>query len=215
MERDTPRETAREWLNLELDGRLSPDLLARLETALAVEPHLVRERTELARLDRLLAASRVPVDSQLRRRVMADLPAAGWEARSSKSWRAAVALLLLLGGAAAALVGMGSARLVPASPFLGAVSAVADLFTAAALTGAGLLAASWKGLGLALGELAGGSVTGIAALAVLVLCLNLLFFSLLRGATRAAVAPAERRDGPGAGRVRERTERPRGGGPPG
>lgn len=187
------RETAREWINLELDGQLPPAEGSRLHESLAADPGLAREREELLRLDQLLAESCVAVDARFKAQVMGSLPAAGWEARHPRSWRFAVALLLLLGALAAALVGMGSARLVPQSPFLGALGAVTDLFVAATLAGAGMLAASWKGLGLALGALAGESVASIAVLGVLVLSLNLLFFSLLRSTTRTAAASAESR----------------------
>lgn len=190
------RETAREWINLELDGQLPPSESSRLQEDLAADPGLAREREELLRLDQLLVASRVAVDARFKAQVMGSLPAAGWEARHPRSWRFALALLLLMGAGAAALVGMGSARLVPQSPFLGAVGAVTDLFVAATLAGAGMLAASWKGLGLALGALAGESVTGIVVLGVLVLSLNLLFISLLRSATRAATVTSDgRREG--------------------
>lgn len=182
------RATLREWLSLELDDALDSDQRRQLHRHLESDPELRRERASLARLDVLLTASRAPVRAGFAHQVVSSLPVAGWEARHPRSWRLAVALLLLLGGGAAALVGVGSARLMPGSPFLGAVGAVMDLFTAAALTGAGLLAASWKGLGLALGQLAAGSTASLVAFAVLVVCLNLLFVMLLRGKARAAVA---------------------------
>jgi hypothetical protein len=189
------RETAQEMLNHELDGRLSAAEARALGERLAADPALARERAELQRLEHLLGASRIGVVGGFRRRVMESLPAAGWEARHPRSWRFAVALLVLLGGASAALVGAGSARLAPGGSLVGALVAVADLFKAAALAGGGLVAASWKGLGLALGELVAGSPAAVAVFALLVLSLNLLLVALLRGSARAARVPVERERG--------------------
>ena len=183
--------TAREWLSTALDAELGEGERAALAAQVAQDPDLAREQEELRRLSQLLASSRVAVAPGFGRQVMSALPAAGWEARHPRSWRLAVAVLLLLGGASAAFVGTGSARLSPAGPLLATVGAVADLFSTAALTGAGMLAASWKGLGLALSELLSGSPLGVGAFALLVLSANGLFFLLWRGAVRA-VAPAGR-----------------------
>lgn len=188
-----------ELLDQEAEGELSSTQRAELAQALAAEPALERERRELAALNRLLASGRVPVRHGFAQQVVKALPAAGWEARHPRSWRLAVALLLVLGAASAALVGAGSARFAPTSPFLGAVAAVGDLFSTAALAGAGLLAASWKGIGLAMRELASGSWVSAVVLGLLVVSLNVLLFLQLRSSRRqaaAAVAATDRDDLP-------------------
>jgi hypothetical protein len=73
---------------------------------------------------------------------------------------------------------------------LGAFEALFDLALTATQTGAGLLTASWQGVGLAVHELFGGSPLRLAVFGLGVLCLNLLFFRLLR---RPAVELENRR----------------------
>ncbi len=192
-------EIVHEWLDQELEGELPGPQRAELAKALAADPALEREHRELAALTRLLAAGRVRVRHGFAQQVVKALPAAGWEARHPRSWRLAVALLLLLGGASAALVGAGSARLAPATPFLGAVAAVGDLFRTAALAGAGMLAASWKGVGLAMQELTRGSWLTLGALGLVVVSLNVLLFLQVRSSRRQAatsVAGADRDEAP-------------------
>jgi hypothetical protein len=60
----------------------------------------------------------------------------------------------------------------------------------AALAGAGLLGASWTGLGLVLDKVISSPVS-LGAFGLLVLCLNLLLVSLIRR-RRPAEAPARR-----------------------
>jgi len=180
--------TCQEWMHLAVDGELGDAELTALREALDREPSLAREYQELVELDRRLAASRKPVSPELIQQVMAGLPAAGWEARHPRTWGLVASLLLLLGGLSAAMVGMGSAQLSGAGSFFGALGAVANMFGAAALAGAGMLGASWKGLGLALGQVLAGSTLSLGVFAFLVLCLNLLFVSLWRGAVRAVSA---------------------------
>lgn len=190
-------ETLRQWLYLGSED-LGPTERAELESALAADPELAREAAELERLDRMIQVECLPVRNGFRQTVMSQLPAAGWEAHHPRSWRLAIGLFLGLAGAAAALFGMGSAHLGAGGAFVGALTAVADLFRSAVLAGAGLLAASWKGLGLTLGEATQGSKLTIAALGLLTLCLNVLFFMLRRSTKRSvpAVGPGrgERKD---------------------
>ncbi len=181
----TDRETLREWLYREQEGDLAPAEAAELAAALARDPGLAREREELGHLSRLLASESLPVRPGFRHQVMSALPPAGWEAQHPRSWWLAASLFLILAGAGAALVGLGSGRLAGEGALFSAVAALTDLFRSAALAGAGLLAASWKGLGLTLGHVADGSRLTAAALGFGVLCLNLLFLALWRGARRA------------------------------
>ena len=191
--------TYQEWLDLELDGDLPAARAASLAGHLAGCADCRAERQELARLHDRLAAARVAVRAGFRAEVMAALPAAGWEARSPRAWRLPLALFAFLAGAGAVLAGISTAQLHPGAPFLAALGAVADLMMAAALAGAGLLGASWSGIGLALGEIFAGSKGTLAAFAGLVVGLNLVLFLLLwhRTATAksSAVAPERRRRG--------------------
>lgn len=190
-------ETLRQWLYIGPED-LGQTERAELEAALAADPELAREAGELERLDRLIRQESLPVRNGFRQTVMSQLPAAGWEAQHPRSWRLAIGLFIGLAGAAAALFGMGSAHLGTGGAFLGALTAVADLFRSAVLAGAGLLAASWKGLGLTLGEATQGSKLTIVALGLLTVCLNVLFFMLRRGAKRpvpaAGLSRGERKD---------------------
>ena len=168
--------TYREWLNLDADGLLAGAERGLLEEHLTACGDCRRERQELAALAALIESSAVPVRSGFRDTVMASLPAAGWEARSPRTWRFPAAVFVLLGGLAAALMVAGSA----AEPSgLTALLAVGGMLQAATLAGAGLLAASWKGVGL-LVENVISSPMSLGAFGFLVLCLNLLLFSLTR-----------------------------------
>lgn len=181
-------ETLREWASLELDGELSPRERAELQRASERDPRLARERAHLTQLATLLRSEDLALDAGFKAQVLRSLPAAGWEARHPRSWKFAVGLLLLLGGLSAALVGAGSAELAPAGPFVGALTALLDSFRAAAMAGAGLLAASWKGLGLALGAALSGSWIGKVAFGLFVVSVNLMFYLLWRGSGRTASA---------------------------
>jgi hypothetical protein len=77
---------------------------------------------------------------------------------------------------------------------MSALLAVGSMLQAALLAGAGLLAASWKGIGLVFEEVISSPVS-LGAFGFLVLCLNLLLVSLIRR-KRPARAAARR---PGAG----------------
>ena len=56
---------------------------------------------------------------------------------------------------------------------------MAELFRSAALAGAGLLTASWSGVGLALGEVLSRSTMGFVAFGVFVLGIDCLFLRYL------------------------------------
>jgi anti-sigma factor RsiW len=167
--------TYRDWLNLDVDGLLAGEEKNRLEQHLAACAECRREHEELTALESLIRRSAVAVRPDFRGAVMSSLPAAGWEARAPRTWRFPAAVFVLLGLAAALLV-TGSAS---APSGLTALLAVGGMFRAAALAGAGLLAASWKGIGLVVEDIISSPVS-LGAFGFLVLCLNLLLISLIR-----------------------------------
>lgn len=169
-----------EWLDLDVEDALGPAERKSLVAALAADPQLAAERQRLVELRALLASGKVPVEPTFSLRVMAELPAAGWEARHPRYWAVAMAVAALLATASAVLLGIGSARLGPSLPFGAAAAAVLDLFVAGASAGAGLLGASWRGVGLMVGNLLQTSPAHLLVAAFGVGCLNLLVLQLLR-----------------------------------
>ncbi len=176
-------DTYRLWLDLDLEGELAPRESAQLQRHLVTCASCREEQATLGRLQETLAASHVPVREGFREDVMASLPAAGWEGRHPRTWTAAMAVLALLVSAAAFLVAQGDPS-GALGPVAGTVAAVLDLFASSMVTGAGLLSASWRGVGLAVQEAVSGSPGGMIVLGVGVVALNVLFFSLLRGTAR-------------------------------
>lgn len=170
----------REWLELEADGRLDGEERHELDRHASGCAACREERRVLAALRRTLERSRVGVRAGFTAEVMARLPAAGWEGSAPRAWRLPLALLAAFAAAAAALVGVSSARFHPGVPFAGAVAAVADMFQTAALAGAGMLAASWRGIGLAVRELFSTSPGTVVAFVVLVVAVDLLAIALIR-----------------------------------
>lgn len=197
----------RQWLDLDLAGELAETDRTRLEAHLEGCAECRAERRSLAALDGLLAAGRVPVregfDAQVQARVKASLP--GWEAarspvHSPAAWRWPAAALAALLAATAVLVGWASPQLAPGGSFAGALAALGDLFATSALAGAGLLGASWQGIGMVTSEALGEIPGGLVAFTVLVVCLNLLLIALVR--RRNSTVSAEAGTGaetPGAG----------------
>lgn len=168
--------TYREWLNLDADGLLEGEERTLLNEHLASCAECGREREELSALDGLLRSSALAVRPDFKGTVMSSLQPAGWEARSPRTWRFPAAVFVLLGGLAAALMVAGSS----AEPSgLSAFLAVGSMFQAALLAGAGLLGASWKGVGLVFQEVI-SSPMSLGAFGFLVLCLNLLLISMIR-----------------------------------
>jgi anti-sigma factor RsiW len=182
--------TYREWLNLDADGSLGSGERALLDEHLASCAECRHEREGILALDALLRRSALPVRPDFGASVMAALPTAGWEARSPRAWRFTAAVIVLLGGFAAVLLIAGSA---PASSGLGALFAVGGMLQAAAVAGAGLLGASWTGLGLVLDKVISSPVS-LGAFGLLVLCLNLFLISLIRRRRPAGVAARSRMD---------------------
>lgn len=189
---DMEHETYREWLDLDLAGELGAEEDRRLQAHLEGCADCRAERHTLQALDTFLAAGRVQVREDFADQVMASLPVAGWEGRSPKAWRWPLAALAALVVAVGALLGLSSPELAPAGSAAGALGAVTDLFVTGALTGAGLLGASWQGIGLVAREALSEIPGGLLAFAVLVVCLNFLLFSLVRRRPAEAGADSER-----------------------
>jgi anti-sigma factor RsiW len=169
----------REWLEMEADGTLQPERRAPLERHLAACPECRAEREDLAELNALLRRQSLAVQPDFRDDVMAALPDAGWEGRHPRTWQFPAAVILLLGGIAAFLLGSNASELGAGSSGLEALGAVAGMFGAAIQAGAGLLFAAGSGASLIAGEVFSSPVS-LVAFGFLVVCLNLLLFSLLR-----------------------------------
>jgi hypothetical protein len=183
----------REWIELESDEELRSERQRELLSEhLAACESCTRERAHNRQLRAALDSARIAVRPDFATAVMAALPAAGWEARSPRTWAMPLTLFGLLGAAAAAVVGIEAARLQPSGPLASAFSALADLFGAALLTGGGLLGASWRGVGMAVREVVGDSTGSLVALGALAVGLNLIVWRLAR---RRAPASARQRDG--------------------
>jgi len=170
-------DTYREWLNLEVDGCLPAARHAELDRHLASCADCRTEREELLAFEGLLQKNRIPVRADFKDTVLSSLPVAGWENRHPKTWGFPAAVVLLFAGIAAAL--FGSSRLEGAGGGASALLALADMLGSTVQAGAGLLAATWKGLGLAFAEVIASPVS-LGAVAILVISLNLLLLSLLR-----------------------------------
>jgi anti-sigma factor RsiW len=170
--------TYREWLNLEVDGLLPNEQRPRFEEHLASCSECQEEREELLLLGALLERSSLAVRPDFKDGVMESLPYAGWEARAPRTWGVPAAVFVLFGGIAAALMVTGPISGNASSGF-SALLAVAEMFRAATLAGAGLLNASWKGVGLLFNEVFPSSFS-LGVFAFFVICLNLLLVSLVR-----------------------------------
>jgi hypothetical protein len=186
-------------VDLAVDDSLSPSEREALRDRLAADEALRREQRELGRLHELLVAGRVAARPGFADEVMAALPetAPAWQTSARRrllGWRSAVGALAAMLALALGLLGLGGASLQPASPLVSAAQAVIDFGAAAALSGAGMMAASWRGVGMALQaalDLPALVVFGIGVVAV-----NALLLLLLRRSGRrraAATAPARRR----------------------
>jgi anti-sigma factor RsiW len=180
--------TFRDLLDQGVDGTLSAEQQAVLDVHVARCPECQAERDQLAALHALLHTSRLEVMSGFRQRVMASLPAAGWEARHPRTWTFPVAVLTALLGAGIGLLGAGSARLGSA---YGVLAALGGMLRAALVAGIGFTTASWRWCSLFVDQLLASPVS-VVMFGVFVICLNLLLFSLIRR-RRLARATATRR----------------------
>jgi len=181
-----------EWIDLAADGALGAAERREVEAHVAGCADCRRDLARAEALAARLAAARVAVRPGFAREVMSALEPAPWEARAPRAWRLPAALLVALGGAGAALVGLGGAELAPADGAAGALYAVADLLRAAVVAGSGVAAASWRGLGSAVSEWLGDSAANWTAAGALAFGANYLLFRLVRRRSRAATAAATR-----------------------
>ncbi len=173
------RATFEELLQRELDEDLKPRERRLLDAALESSPELSAERRGLQGLSVALEESQISVRSDFREQVMASLPAAAWEVRTRRSWRWPVALLAVL-GTVAALLGSLSDGFAKGESVAGIFGAITSMVSMALVTGAGLLGASWRGLGAGLRELFVASPSTLVGVAILLVGLNALLFLGLR-----------------------------------
>ena len=186
----------RELLNLELDGCLNVEQRARLAAHLAACPECLAERGQLRAVSTLLERSALAVQPDFKQRVMASLPAAGWESRHPRTWSFPVAALVVLLAAGASLLGAGSARSGGggAGSAYGLLAALGGLLRAALVAGVGVTAASWRWSEMFVEQLL-ASPMSLTMFGVFVVCLNLVLVSLIRrgtgrhGSSAAAAAP--------------------------
>lgn len=174
-----------EWLDASCEGTLDEASRSRLEAELAADPQLQADQACWNALHRLLREDRLPVRQGFQEKVMAALPAADWQRSTAPRLYPLLiaALLACTLGATFLLSGLAD------QPLAGTGLALADFLQTTLLAGSGLLAATWTGLGLGLEKLFATSGATLAAFAMMVACLNLLFFSLLRrGGAAAATA---------------------------
>ncbi len=187
--------TMLQWLDEELDLEFDPSRSLVLETHLKQCADCRREKERSLRLRGLLAEDRVEVAPGFTARVMAALPVASWEARPVRSLGLAIALLLLLASSSALLLSASGAA--EGSPF-SLLGSIADLLTTSMLAGAGLLGASWRGIGLVLQGLLTGSPATLMAFAATLVGVHLLLWRLMRPRQKAH-APSGSADPPRQG----------------
>jgi uncharacterized membrane protein len=199
----------RELLNLELDGCLNVEQRGRLAAHLAACPECLAERDQLHALTGLLERSALAVEPEFKQRVMASLPAAGWESRHPRTWTFPVAALVALLAAGAGLLGAGSARHPGsggggAASAYGVLAALGGLLRAALVAGVGVTAASWRWSEMFVEQLL-ASPMSLTMFGVFVVCLNLVLVSLIRrGAGRHGSSAAAAAPGAAAGRSSHR-----------
>ena len=171
-----------QWLDLDADGELSAEEQSQLDEAMSEDPSREVDRAAFRTLHEWIApgsigAPTIDPSPDFVARVMDNLPRADWESRSEESrlaaWQMPIAAMLLFAvGAAFLLAGVDSA-------LLGTGAAIADFLATTALAGAGLLEASWRGLGWGLRQMFAESPAAVAAMAGVVLGVDALFVSLL------------------------------------
>lgn len=173
-------EMLNELLDLDVDSQLGAPEKARLSQHLEANSSLREEHRCLEALHALMREDTIPTRPDFRNQVMSQLPVAAWEPQTGRMpvWALPLAMMLTLGVAASLVLGGGMSA--ADSALLGTGLAIFDFLQVTAITGAGLLAASWRGFGLGLEEMIATSGMSLAAMSVFVVFMNLLFFSMLR-----------------------------------
>lgn len=169
-------------VDLWIDDATSSAEAREAELLLAADPGLREEESALRNLHAGFAALRLELGEEFAERVMARLP------RRSRAWTwvAAMAAAVVLAVIAAVL---GSGAAAGTGSIVGALS---DFVTASLTAGAGLIGASWQGVGDVVRSWLSTSPWNAALALVLVAALHLLLFSLLR--RRRSAAHARDRD---------------------
>lgn len=185
-------DTYREWLDLEVDGALEPAERAGLAVHLETCAECRGERQRLVELAQRLASARVEVRPGFAAEVVAVLESAPWEARRPTAWRWPVALLVVLAAGAATLAALASGTSSGANGWWTSAAALGEMLVAGLVAGAGMVGATWSGVGAAVGEWLGGSPVRLALAIVAVVLLNLLAARSISRRPRAAEARRSR-----------------------
>ena len=184
----TDSATWRRWVDLDLEGELSQEDEARLAEIAEGDSRVLAERRALESLHRMIDEDRIEVKPGFAARVMATLPQAWWEHRRESAglpvWALPLAMTLVLALGAAVL--LGGAKEVPHLAGIGL--AALDFMQLTFLAGAGMLFATWRGIGFGLEQMIADSGTNLLAIVAAVVFLNLLFLSMLRRPERAPQA---------------------------
>ncbi len=176
----TDSATWKTWVDLDLEGELREEDKARLDALAETEPRVQAERFALESLHRMIGDDRIPVRPGFAARTMAALPHAWWERRRSSAalpvWALPLAMMLVMALGGALLLGGAEET----GRFAGIGLAVLDFVQVTFLAGAGMLFATWRGVGFGLEQLIADSGMNLLAMVAGVVFLNLLFLSLLR-----------------------------------
>lgn len=183
-------DNRQEWLDARVEGTLDAATEGRLAAELAADPRLLAEEARWQALHRALREDRVQVRDGFQQRVMAALPEPAWQRSASGRFYPVLVAALLACAVGATFLLSGLAD----QPLAGTGLALADFLQTTLLAGSGIAAATFVGLGFGLEEMFAQSGASLLAFGVAVLCLNLLFFSLLR---RRGAAPATARQNDG------------------
>lgn len=172
---------ARERLDLDLDGELAGPEKNLFEERLEKSPELAAEHRALRSLHAMLDDSRIEVRPEFQSQVMSALPEPVWARGRQRvpTWALPVAMIATLVLGAALVLSLGGASAAD-SQVLGVTAAVFDFLVTTFLAGAGLLFATWRGVGFGIEQMVADSGLNLLALASFVLFLDLLFVSLLR-----------------------------------
>jgi hypothetical protein len=157
------------------DQALADEQLPLLEEHLRSCSSCRAESLVQQRLQGALRALRVPVEEGFVDRVLVALPAPAAGAPTRQPWIVAVALMLALAGGAALL----SAGAQSISSPLATLAALAEFAGTTLLAGAGLLTASWQGLGLLVASFLQASLLNLVFAVVLLVALDWLLLRLL------------------------------------